>query len=327
MRVLAVANWDPATTPISWAEQRIAALRRAGVEVDLLAVECVRDRAGYLRLWRALGRRLDGGGYDLVAPLYGSLLGLLCALQRKAPCVVSFAGSDLNRGLARPTSQLAAALARGVSVHNRRMRAALWWPPARRRAQMVFDGVDLCRFRPLDRALARRARGLPVGGARVLFVATRASVRPVKRLPLARAAVARLDGVAFEVAAHVPFDEMPRVYASADALLCSSAAEGSPNCIKEALACGVPVVTVDAGDAAELVAGLTNCHVVPADASALAAALGRVIADGRGCPDGPARIAARYSLEAAAAGFVRLFESAARPSCAGTSASTSGSAA
>jgi glycosyltransferase involved in cell wall biosynthesis len=119
------------------------------------------------------------------------------------------------------------------------------------------------------------------------------------------------------VAAHVPFFAMPLVYASSDALLVTSEVEGSPNCVKEALACGVPVVTVEVGDVTEMLAGLTNCRVVEADAGALAVALSAVFADGRGCPDGPARVQARYSLAAAAARFVGLFQSAlgaARPS-------------
>jgi Glycosyl transferases group 1 len=318
VRVLAVANWDPSRTHTAWAAQRLEGLRRAGIEVELLAEECVHDPRGYLRLWRALRRRLLDEKFDLVAPLYGSLLGLVCALQRMVPCVISFAGSDLNgdfaagpkAALAPLASQLAAMLARGVSVHNPRMRHALWWPPARRRAQVLFDGVDLSRFRPIARARARARRGLPLEGTRVLFVATNIGSRPVKRLPLAEAAVARLAGVALDVASRVPFDDMPYAYAAADALLLTSESEGSPNCVKEALACGVPVVTVAAGDVRELVAGLTNCHVVPADPAALAAALAQVIADGRGCPDGPRRMAERYSLAAAAGRFVALFGAA-----------------
>jgi glycosyltransferase involved in cell wall biosynthesis len=166
------------------------------------------------------------------------------------------------------------------------------------------------RFVPCERAEARRRRGLPEAGVRVLFVATNAGTRPVKRVELARAAVERLPGAVLEVASKVPFDEMPAVYASAVVLLLTSRAEGSPNCVKEALACGVPVIAVDAGDVREIIGGLTNCAVVPADAGALARALAAAIGDGRGCPDGPERIRARYSLEATSARFVRFFESA-----------------
>jgi glycosyltransferase involved in cell wall biosynthesis len=84
--------------------------------------------------------------------------------------------------------------------------------------------------------------------------------------------------------------------------------EGSPNCVKEALACGVPVVSVDVGDVRKMISGLSNCSIVPATPEALAAALETVIADGRGCPEGPARIERDYSLEAITGRFVRFFE-------------------
>ena len=77
--------------------------------------------------------------------------------------------------------------------------------------------------------------------------------------------MARLPGVALEVLSSVPFAEMPFAYASADALLLTSLDEGSPNCVKEALACGVPVVAVDAGDARELHRRLRTARCAAAD--------------------------------------------------------------
>lgn len=313
MRVLAVANWDSAASPTAWATQRLASLRAAGVEVELLAVDCVHDRGGWLRLWRALDERLRRERFDAVVPLYGSLLGLLCAAQRRAPCAMSFAGSDLN-GEPAPLSllgvsfsQLTALLCGQVSVCSEAMRRGLWWPPARRRARVIPDGVDTTRFVPRPRDEARARRGLPRDGARVLFVATRGAERAVKRVELARAAVARLPGVVLEEAQALPFDEMPWAYASADALVLTSRREGSPNCVKEALACGLPVVAVDVGDVREMLAGLTNCAVVAPEPRALAAALAAVIADGRRCPDGPARVAERYALARTRDAFIRFY--------------------
>ncbi len=322
LRVLAVANWDPARAEAPWAGQRVAALRAAGVEVDLLAEECVLDRGGFVRLWRRLDERLESGRYDVVAPLYGSLLGLLCASQRRVPCVLSLAGSDLHgapspRGGAalsslpsRLASQLGAVLAGAVSVRSARMRSALWWPPARRRCEVIGSGVDVARFCPLPRDEARRRRHLPLDGHRVAFVALRAAARPVKRIALARAAMERLPGVALDVVDGLPLDEMPWAYAACDALLVTSHAEGSPNCVKEALACARPVVSVDVGDVREVLAGIDNCAVAEATPAALATALERVLTDGRGCPDGPRRMAERCSLEAMAARFVGLYQRA-----------------
>jgi glycosyltransferase involved in cell wall biosynthesis len=318
IRLLVIANWNLDQQPTTWAIQRIRALEAAGVSVELLWRDCIQDPRGYLRLWRALDERLKRGDVDLVAPLYGSFLGLLCTLQRRVPCALSFAGSDLNgrvtpgritlHSLCRPASQLSTVLAAGVSVCNPDMADSLWWPPARRQAQVIPDGVDTLRFRPLPRDEARRIRKLPAEGARVVFVATQAASRPYKRLSLAQAAVARLPGVVLEVVEAVPFDEMPAAYAAADALLLTSLDEGSPNCVKEALACGVPVVSVDVGDVRQMISGLRNCVIAPATPEALASALKAVIADGRRCPEGPARIARDYSLDAVTGKFLQFFE-------------------
>ena len=47
-----------------------------------------------------------------------------------------------------------------------------------------------------------------------------------------------------------------------DAFLMTSKTEGSPQVIKEAMACGCPIVSVDVGDVAERTEGVEGCYVV-----------------------------------------------------------------
>jgi glycosyltransferase involved in cell wall biosynthesis len=51
----------------------------------------------------------------------------------------------------------------------------------------------------------------------------------------------------------IPHYEMPAFYNRIDAYVCFSKSEGSPNTIREASACGRPVITTDVGDAADVV--------------------------------------------------------------------------
>ena len=50
-------------------------------------------------------------------------------------------------------------------------------------------------------------------------------------------------------------------YNAADMLLMTSLSEGSPNVIKEAMACNCPIVSTKVGDVEEIVANTKNCYL------------------------------------------------------------------
>ncbi len=58
-------------------------------------------------------------------------------------------------------------------------------------------------------------------------------------------------------------DQVNALMYNCDMLLMTSKTEGSPQVIKEALACGCPIVSVDVGDVAERTSGVEGCYVVP----------------------------------------------------------------
>jgi glycosyltransferase involved in cell wall biosynthesis len=104
----------------------------------------------------------------------------------------------------------------------------------------------------------------------------------VKRLDLAKAAVEKarqevpclrlevLDG-------SVEPALLPEMMNAADCLLLTSISEGSPTVVQEALACDLPVVSVDVGDIVERLQGVRDSTVVASDASVLGQALIRMV--------------------------------------------------
>jgi glycosyltransferase involved in cell wall biosynthesis len=95
-------------------------------------------------------------------------------------------------------------------------------------------------------------------------------------------------------------NDMPSAYRALD-ICCSSSAfgEGTPNCVAEAMACGVPCVVTDVGDS-RLVVGETGIAVPPNDPEALARGLAimanRIVQEPELGNAARARIVSNFSL-------------------------------
>jgi glycosyltransferase involved in cell wall biosynthesis len=93
--------------------------------------------------------------------------------------------------------------------------------------------------------------------------------------------VARLAEKGINVELHrlsgVPNSLVPIWLNATDVLLLTSLHEGSPTIVKEALACGTPIVSVNVGDVAERIEGVSGCHIVEAQPEAIALSLKAVL--------------------------------------------------
>jgi glycosyltransferase involved in cell wall biosynthesis len=74
--------------------------------------------------------------------------------------------------------------------------------------------------------------------------------------------------------------DVPTWINASDVVLLTSTHEGSPNAVKEALACNVPVVAVDVGDVRERLTSVNGCYVATVTAEDLAEKLQIVISAG-----------------------------------------------
>jgi glycosyltransferase involved in cell wall biosynthesis len=146
---------------------------------------------------------------------------------------------------------------------------------------VIPDGIDPARFTPVDRAHARRALGWPED----VPVVISAGSGEMKRHWLAEEAVGvaarELPDLRWHGLTDVEPEDMPLYYSAADVLLHTSSSEGSPNVIKEAMACGLPVVSTRAGDIAELLDGIEPSAVCEDEPEELARAVLRIVREGR----------------------------------------------
>lgn len=101
--------------------------------------------------------------------------------------------------------------------------------------------------------------------------------------------------------------QMPLAYQSSDLLCLTSSHEGSPNCVLEARACGIPVISTDCGDVRERMR--PNDHIVAADVASFTNALNKILAQ----PSlQPREGAQALSIEGSATQWLEMLQSVAR---------------
>jgi glycosyltransferase involved in cell wall biosynthesis len=273
----------------SFVETQMGAIARAGVKVEIDFVNGRRSTSQYATGLLRVKRLARRGAFDLVHAHYG-LCGFICSFQA-LPLVVSYWGDDLlgtpnGRGGLTPKSRVTVLLSRvaarradGINCESEEMRRRLPGSIDREIIHVIPNGVNTNVFFPGSREAARQRLGITGSERLILFPNTPTERR--KRLDLAEAAMrlllaAGIPGRLWIVQGVRPND-MPDYYRAADCLLLTSDWEGSPNVVKEAICCELPVVSVDAGDVRWLL-GLTEGSVlVERDPLAIAEGLRRVL--------------------------------------------------
>lgn len=302
--VLVVTNmWPHPAVPNYgiFVKRQVASLIDAGLRCDVLFVRGFESPLAYLAAALELLRlSLRLRRYRLVHAHGGETLVPALFFLRARP-VVSFSGDDLlgtprPDGSLSPASRLRAAVLRRLArraartiTKSRELETRL---PERVQARntVLPNGVDTSLFAPRDRAAARAELGWDAGERVALFGADPAVER--KRHPLAVAACEEAARRGVPVSLHVAHgarpEDMPLLMNASDCLLLTSAIEGSPNVVKEALMCDLPVVSTDVGDVRELLDGVEPSRVCHDTPEALADALVAVL-DAPARSDGRAR--------------------------------------
>lgn len=292
MRILAVTNIYP--TPQhpaqgTFVEQQITGLRRRGIDVEVLFVD--RARLG-MRSYGGLGRQvrahLAATQPDVVHVMYGGIMAdVVTRVITDRPTVVSFCGSDLYgeylsgylrkviAGYGVLASHRAAKRATGVIVKSKLLQEKLPGTLDQSKVRIIPNGVDLDQFQPLDQHRCQQQLGWERQHFHILFPAN--SGDPVKRPQLAKAAVEQIAQAGFPVEFHelrgVSHNQVKYWLNASDVVLLTSRHEGSPNIVKEALACNRPIVSLDVGDVRERIERIEGCYLALPQPHDLAAKL------------------------------------------------------
>jgi len=266
LRVLTVTNRWPSPTHHGgiFVKHLVEALRRQGHTVDVELVAQGRGKLDYALAAPRVRAAVRAAGYDVVHVHYG-LSAPAAALVTDLPRVVSLYGSDINVWWQRWITKLSTRGFAAAIYVSRRLAATA----GDSGGIVIPNGVDFGQFVPGDRGAVRAALGIRPDDRAVLFGASPS--RAVKGWDLFGAVVDELKSRGMRAVPMVlsepgqPTSGVVAKLDAADLLLFTSrrGSEGSPTVVKEAVAMGLPIVSVDVGDVAELLSDVEPSAVVP----------------------------------------------------------------
>ncbi len=215
---------------------------------------------GYLKNLKNMKKKIDKYAPDFVHAHFG-LSGLLACLQRKVPAIVTYHGSDANRSGLKQLSRIAAKLSSFNIFVSEKIQRKI---NGKEKYSIVPCGIDFDIFQPMEMRVAREKLNMDQNKKYILFASS--FNNSVKNAPLAFSAIENLPAkpelIELKNKSRV---EVNLLLNACDILLLTSISEGSPQVIKEAMACNRPIVATDVGDIRDITSGTDGCFITSFD--------------------------------------------------------------
>jgi teichuronic acid biosynthesis glycosyltransferase TuaC len=256
---------------IPFIKEQGESLKSEGIHVDYYPVKG-KGLMGYIKAGYRLRNHLKQKNYNLIHAhfTYSGWTALIGA-QGRMPVVLSLMGTDAN-GEYKGKNKI---------VLSSRMSSFLTWliQPfvkaiisksdnieesvyQKNKSFIIPNGVNMQKFQPL--LLQQNGYSFQANGKKkALFLGSK--TKSGKNFPLAEEAVRQLENVELVCPYPVNHSDVPKYLNEADVLVFPSFMEGSPNVIKEAMACNCPIVSTDVGDVKWVLGETKGCYIASFD--------------------------------------------------------------
>lgn len=278
MNVLLVHSGNAVTNShdYTFVNEQGEALRKNEVNVYYYAVRG-KGVKGYLSSFSGLKKAIKTNKVDLVHAHYG-LCGALAVLQRRVPVVITFHNGETLTFKGKLISSAAAWLSKYNIFVAQHIHDKLFKVP--KEYSIIPCGIDLKLLPLVNKEEAIKTMGLRTDVPNIMFGGSFSNAR--KNYPLAKEA---LELLPYEVnlieMKGFSRAEVDLLLCGCDLFLMPTKSEGSPQVVKEALACNCPIVATGVADIPELLSGVSNCYTTGFDASEIANRVDTIIKSGQ----------------------------------------------
>lgn len=268
MRVLFVASGNSQDFKIApFIKSQADSLLMEGISIDYFLIRG-RGIIGYIKGVFNLREFLKANKYDLIHAHY--VLSGWCAVlgAKKTPVILSLMGSDAFGKYISPTkkefkSRFSILLTYLIQPFVKRIICKSLFIQSfvylKNKSSVLPNGINLDVFHPLN-IRTYEYLGLDEGKKYILYIGSKKDVW--KNYILLEDAVKLLDDPTVEILNPFPVkhEQVPHYINIANVTVLTSFMEGSPNIIKEAMACNCPITATNVGDIAWVIGDTKGCY-------------------------------------------------------------------
>lgn len=287
IRVLYVIPKGKGNSSFIFAKNEINSLKNEGLVGEIFLLTSRTSIVKIVKEWKRIRKKIALFKPSIIHAHYGTMTALFTILCSNLPTILTFRGSDLNPNInitwirwfmGMVLSQLAALKAEKIICVSSQLKNRLWW--MKERVVIIPSAIDKLKFYPRSQVEVRLMLGWKLNEHVVIFNAR--NNRPNKRLDLANSAIniarAIIGDIRFiTLDGNVHHTKIPILMSAADCLLVTSDSEGSPDIVKEAIACNLPIVSTDVGDIKERIRGDMVSQIVERDPRTIGEAIAHIL--------------------------------------------------
>lgn len=252
---------------------QVESLKQKGLDITIFDIKSHESNLNYFKSVPEIKNVIKNNNFDLIHAHY-SYAGISTYLARPGlPVVLSLMGSDLLgvkdiNGKIKLRGKVDISLANFISkrvdhliVKSNEMKSKL---KSSVPSSIIPNGINTNLFFPSDQNEARKELNIKEDDFVILFLGNPNKI--VKNFKLANIAATEFSqknkNVQFVNPFGISIDEVVKYMNASNVLLLTSFYEGSPNVVKEAMACNLPIISTNVGDAKDVINNTRNCFIV-----------------------------------------------------------------
>ncbi len=279
-------------------------LIKKNVEVDYFPI-VGKGLIGYLKNLRLLKKKINSERFDLIHAHFG-LSGALAILQFNIPVIITFHNGETLTIKGNIISSFAS-LFSAYNIYVAQHIYNLVYFKRKSKYAILPCGINLNEIVILPKNDAKIRLNLPDDKINILFGGNFTNLR--KNYALAKRAIElmNLNNINLIELKGFTREQVTNLLCGCDLLFLPTKSEGSPQIIKEAMACNCPIVATDVADIKEIIGGIDGCYVSNFDPNNVAVNLKNAIEfNSRTCGR---EIMERYNNETIVKQLIEIYKS------------------